>query len=101
VVDSATSLGDLVFNGRSPTGAFSKAAAVSDDNVFGQSEAAQTSVGSHRFAVNGFFIIGHNDAEIDIALIFDGGPFGLGAEEVDLLWSKFNLKPSDNFVGLF
>ena len=92
--------GYFVLDGRGPPGALGKAAPVADNNVFGQAEAAQAAVGPHGFAVDGFGIVGHDNAKIDVALPLDGSPFGLGAEEVDLLRRKLVLETADNFLGL-
>jgi hypothetical protein len=100
LVDASTVPGYFVLDGRDPPGALGKATPVADNNVFGQAEAAQAAVGPHGFAVDGFAIVGHDNAKIDVALPLDGSPFGLGAEEVDLLRRKLVLETADNFLGL-
>lgn len=100
MIDASTVPDNFVLDGRGPLGALGKAAPVADNNVFGQAETAQAAVGSHYFAVDGFAIVGHDNAEIDVASPLDGGPLGLRAEEVDLLGRKLVPQTAYNFLGL-
>ena len=91
---------NFVLDGRGPLRALGEAAAVADNDVLGQTKPAQAAVGPHRFAMGGFTVVGHDNAQVDIAPPVDGGSFGLRTEKVDLLGGKLVFEAADDFFGL-
>jgi len=100
LVDASTVPRNFVLDGRGPVRAFGEAAAVADNDVFGQTEPAQAAVCSHGFAVSGLAIVGDHHTQVDIASPVDGGSFGLRTEKVDLLRGKLVFEATDDFLRL-
>jgi hypothetical protein len=67
-----------------------------DQDIFGETDAAQTSLSALHPADGAFIAGGHDDHQIHVA-VFGGGAPRVGAEEPDLLRLKLGFQSFDRF----